>query len=1307
MAARPRRIYYWIHHTGQYDGNTGVQRVVRALGSALVDMPDVEIIPVCWCSRREAIVRAGDAWTGGLARHNGPKLCSPAEPDVPLHLAVDDRGRLESSWLLLAEVPHVGGTPDAPGPMLPVALDYARYHRLRCAVIFYDLIPLRAPGYAEMAVDHAGYAAALAGADVVLPISRTASDDLLAWWRDQGHDLDRLQPPRPILLAAEMVGVERTVSIDLEPRPSGPIRLLTVGTVEPRKNQLAVMHAVARLKQRRPELEISLDVVGGVHHAVAAEVRKAVSSASSSIRLHGFIADGAMRRLMAECDATIFLSTSEGFGLPVTESLWHGKPCLCSNIGSMAEIALGGGCLQVDPYDRAAIEEAIERIAADPALRGELAGQAVGRKLSSWDAYARAVLAEVNAVPPVPLLAIIEGSRGGGTNLADAFAEMTVQVWAHHWRPDIPAILPGFRQEGEAKANAGRGDLHRLWAILPFASMKDAAEMMRVRDEAERLGLKVAILVEAERCLDDTDIMAIGERDLVLFASEGQREATLARALRMLARTSTVRYRMRVASNPRAMLEEIAAERPRITMAVGARTPRRLFYFCGLTASQPFNTGVQRVTRALARELGRSGIEVIPVKLDETSGRIVSLSHAETEHLAKWNGPAVRPPQPLPDRLAGEWLLVPEVTVPSQPVGSNIAKFARDLGMRTAAVFYDLIPLKLPQLYPPEMLPLFEQYWKLFSEADVALPISWTVAADLGRYLSDRGLRIPAIATCPLAGDLPDAARVTATPAATERRELRLIAIGTREPRKNYDRIVRAVMEARKRVPGCRISLEIVGRRAGFQDLDRDLDELATEAGDVAIHEEVSDSGLLALVNNCDATIYGSWEEGFGLPVLESLWRGLPCLCHDGSAMAEVAPGGGTLALNMLDEGEITQAISRLAGEDGLLDRLREEALVRPIRTWEDYAADVAFALGRIATSPGWPLAAVLKPAPRPLLSCAITTYNRAHWLAHSLPRLLEAARPFGDRVEVVVCDNTSTDATPDVAAIYAGTPGYRYHRNEINVGMLGNLGATVRVTSGSYVWLIGDDDLIMDGAIGSVLEGLEAHPDVEMAYMNYAYTSFDNPEQLTDVGEIVRTARSIGYGGANRRVDTLKSVAALNENLFTAIYACAFRRDHALRAYQQDIRGPAFSSLLTCIPSSVYALNALQDRPAWWVGTPTMVVNMNVSWLRWALLWHLQRMPDLFEAAELAGIDPIRVDRHRVKHCAHVAEWTRMALMQAEDAIRTGVSVQRLIEQSKHLPVFQSEIPRLKDVYREAWENGRASLDTLDPGTLFETYGL
>src|SRR5262245_30654025 len=85
-AAREMRLYYWIHHTGSYERNTGVQRVVRNLATALVEAGH-ELVAVRWAADREAIVRAERAWLTGLGRFDGPVLPAQAEEGVPLHLS--------------------------------------------------------------------------------------------------------------------------------------------------------------------------------------------------------------------------------------------------------------------------------------------------------------------------------------------------------------------------------------------------------------------------------------------------------------------------------------------------------------------------------------------------------------------------------------------------------------------------------------------------------------------------------------------------------------------------------------------------------------------------------------------------------------------------------------------------------------------------------------------------------------------------------------------------------------------------------------------------------------------------------------------------------------------------------------------------------------------------------------------------------------------------------------------------------------------------------------------------------------------
>ena len=376
--------------------------------------------------------------------------------------------------------------------------------------------------------------------------------------------------------------------------------------------------------------------------------------------------------------------------------------------------------------------------------------------------------------------------------------------------------------------------------------------------------------------------------------------------------------------------------------------PGRIFYWTGLTATQPFNSGVQRVTRALGRALHRLNIQVVPVKWDTSSERITPLDEAESAHLAKFDGPSISSTEPLPTDLTDEWLLLPEIIVPVAPPGSNAIRLARSLGMKIAAIFYDLIPAKMPELYQAATMDEFAAYWDAFAEADLALPISWTTAADLCRYLTERELRVPQVVPCTLAGDLSGHTRQRTPRHPPEPGEpLRLLAVGTWEPRKNYPRLLRAIAEARLLAPERPIRLTIVGFHGGWAEHVAEIERLAAEVGDIDLHDHISDQALLRLYSISHATIYGSWEEGFGLPVVESLWHGLPCLCHDGSAMAETAPGGGVIALDMLDQAVIACSIARLAREDGLLDRLMREAVTQPIRTWDEYAQDVMSAIGR------------------------------------------------------------------------------------------------------------------------------------------------------------------------------------------------------------------------------------------------------------------------------------------------------------------------------------------------------------------------
>ena len=97
--------------------------------------------------------------------------------------------------------------------------------------------------------------------------------------------------------------------------------------------------------------------------------------------------DETLLRAYRECRFTVYPSLMEGFGLPITESLIHGKPCVCGGNGALGEIAGGGGCLIIDQTRADAIAEGIKTLLLNPQLYSRLCDEARERRFRSWSDY--------------------------------------------------------------------------------------------------------------------------------------------------------------------------------------------------------------------------------------------------------------------------------------------------------------------------------------------------------------------------------------------------------------------------------------------------------------------------------------------------------------------------------------------------------------------------------------------------------------------------------------------------------------------------------------------------------------------------------------------------------------------------------------------------------------------------------------------------------------------------------------------------------------------------------------------------------
>ena len=170
--------------------------------------------------------------------------------------------------------------------------------------------------------------------------------------------------------------------------------VLAVGTLEPRKNLVALLQAFARLR-RAGEVDPALRLVlAGARGWLDEPIFRTVRSfgLDEAVCFPGFIDDDDLPDLYRGAELFVFPSLYEGFGLPPLEAMACGVPVVASNTSSMPEVA-GGAAMLVDPRDVDQLAAVIARTLRDEKLRERLRGAGIARaRQFSWRTAARKVL---------------------------------------------------------------------------------------------------------------------------------------------------------------------------------------------------------------------------------------------------------------------------------------------------------------------------------------------------------------------------------------------------------------------------------------------------------------------------------------------------------------------------------------------------------------------------------------------------------------------------------------------------------------------------------------------------------------------------------------------------------------------------------------------------------------------------------------------------------------------------------------------------------------------------------------------------
>jgi glycosyltransferase involved in cell wall biosynthesis len=237
------------------------------------------------------------------------------------------------------------------------------------ATTVHDLVPLRFPDWVQPKTlrMHRPKYKATRSCDVVFANSRFTA----------GEVVELLGVPEE-RVAVAYPGVDPRFRLDGERADLGGPYVLSVATLEPRKNLPALVEAFSLLRQRHPELTLVLAGLSGWEdRPVAAE----------GVRLLGYVPDGELARLYRGAAAFAYPSRFEGFGIPVVEALACGTPAVVSSHPSLDE-ACGDVALRADPEDPEAFAAALEDALAAPREAGvEHASR------FTWQACGEAVLA--------------------------------------------------------------------------------------------------------------------------------------------------------------------------------------------------------------------------------------------------------------------------------------------------------------------------------------------------------------------------------------------------------------------------------------------------------------------------------------------------------------------------------------------------------------------------------------------------------------------------------------------------------------------------------------------------------------------------------------------------------------------------------------------------------------------------------------------------------------------------------------------------------------------------------------------------
>lgn len=183
--------------------------------------------------------------------------------------------------------------------------------------------------------------------------------------------------------------------------------ILAVGSLQPRKNLVRLIHAYSELRSRNNGFNHQLVIVGRklwLADGIFDEVKK--QQWADDVILTGYVNDNDLAALYRSANAFVYPSLFEGFGLPPVEAMACGTPVITSNNSCLPEVT-GDAAILIDPYNEREMADTILKVTSDKTLRHELRERGIAQaKKFTWNDAAIKTIEIYNSVCQKPLNAM-------------------------------------------------------------------------------------------------------------------------------------------------------------------------------------------------------------------------------------------------------------------------------------------------------------------------------------------------------------------------------------------------------------------------------------------------------------------------------------------------------------------------------------------------------------------------------------------------------------------------------------------------------------------------------------------------------------------------------------------------------------------------------------------------------------------------------------------------------------------------------------------------------------------------------------